>query len=78
MVDYIMIEALLERMKIAKSEYEFVLDEEDYCQYMQREEIRKLITQNNYKQAEELFKKAICITTPDYQQIIEDSKSIKK
>ena len=51
-VDYIMIEALLERMKIAKSEYEFVLDEEDYCQYMQREEIRKLIIQKDYKQAE--------------------------
>lgn len=51
-VDYIMIEALLERMKIAKSEYEFVLDEEDYCQYMQREEIRKLINQRNYEQAE--------------------------
>lgn len=52
-VDYIMIEALLERMKLAKSEYEFVLDEEDYCQYMQREEIRRLIEQNQYKQAEE-------------------------
>lgn len=109
-VDYIIIEALLERMKISKSEYEFVLDEEDYCQYMQREEIRKLITQKNYEQAEEklqkyekeheekflheqfiflqkglikkgnqkieqaeqLLKKAICITAPDYQQIIEE------
>ena len=107
-VDYIMIEALLERMKISKAEYEFVLDEEDYCQYIQREEIRKLINQKNYKQAErklleyekehgekflhkqfiflhkglirkgnqeiglaeELFKKAICITAPDYQTII--------
>ena len=53
-VDYIMMEALLERMKLAKSEYEFVLDEEDYCQYMQREEIRKLITLKEYKQAEKL------------------------
>ena len=107
-VDYIMIEALLERMKLAKSEYEFVLDEEDYCQYMQREEIRKLITFKEYQQAEklvmdyekehkdkflheqfiylqkgliekhkqnivqaaELLKKALCITAPDYQQII--------
>ena len=107
-VDYIMMEALLERMKIAKSEYEFVLDEEDYCQYMQREEIRKLITFKEYQQAEklvldyekehkdkflheqfiylqkgliekhkqnivqaaELLKKALCITAPDYQQII--------
>jgi len=107
-VDYIMIEALLERMKIAKSEYEFVLDEDDYRQYMQREEIRRLINQKNYEQAEEklmkyeknhgekflheqfiflqkglirknnqdieqveeLLKKAICITAPDYQQII--------
>lgn len=109
-VDYIMIEALLERMKLAKSEYEFVLDEEDYCQYMQREEIRKLITRKDYMQAEEklleyekehgekflheqfillhkglikkynqntgqaeeLLKKAISITAPDYQQIILD------
>lgn len=108
-VDYIMIEALLERMKIAKTEYEFVLDEEDYCQYMQREEIRKLITQKDYKgaekklqkyekehgekflheqfiflhkglirksnrdigQAEKLLKRALSITTPDYQQIID-------
>ena len=52
-VDYIMIEALLERMKLAKSEYEFVLDEEDYFQYMQREDIRKLITLKNYKKAED-------------------------
>lgn len=51
-VDYIMIEALLERMKIAKSEYEFVLDEEDYYQYIQREKIRKLINQRKYEQAE--------------------------
>ena len=35
-----------------KSEYEFVLDEEDYCQYMKREEIRTLIIQKDYKQAE--------------------------
>ena len=107
-VDYIVIEALLERMKLTKSEYEFVLDEEDYCKYMQREEIRRLITQSNYKQAEkklleyekkngkkflheqfvflhkglikkyrndmkqaeELIKKALCITASDYQQII--------
>ena len=107
-VDYIMIEALLERMKIAKSEYEFVLDNEDYDEYMQREEIRRLIEQKKYKQAEEklleyekehgeeflheqfiflqkgllkknkqeigeaekLFKKAICISAPDYQQIV--------
>lgn len=107
-VDYIMIEALMERMKIAKSEYEFVLDEDDYRQYMQREEIRRIINQKNYEQAEgklmkyeknhgekflheqfiflqkgllkkhkkeigeaiELLKKALCITAPDYQQII--------
>lgn len=111
-VDYIMIEALLERMKIAKSEYEFVLDEEDYCQYIQREEIKKLIIQKDYKQAEKqlleyekehgekflhkqfiflhkglirkgnqevgqaekLFKEAISITAPDYQQTILDRK----
>ena len=52
-VDYIMIEALLERMKIEKSEYEFVLDEDDYSQYMKREEIRKAINDNELKKAEQ-------------------------
>lgn len=110
-VDYILIEALMERMKLAKSEYEFVLDEEDYCQYMQREEIRTLINHRELEAAEEkiklyeekhgkeelhkqflflqkgyleknknklgkeqikeLFKNALCVTSPEYQQIVE-------
>jgi len=52
-VDYIMIEALLERMKVEKSEYEFILDNEEYNQYMQREEIRRLIYQKKLEIAEE-------------------------
>lgn len=51
-VDYILIEALLSRMKLLKSEYEFVLDEDDYSLYMERENIKKLIENENYKQAE--------------------------
>lgn len=52
-VDYILIEVLMERMKLAKSEYEFVLDEEDYCLYEQRENIKMLIENKNYERAEE-------------------------
>lgn len=52
-VDYIMIEALLERMKISKSEYEFVLDNKDYDEYMQREEIRNLVNLKKYEQVEQ-------------------------
>lgn len=55
-VDFIMIEALLDRMKISKSEYEFVLDEEDYDLYMKREEIRKEIYLKQYSQAEKLLR----------------------
>ena len=51
-VDYIMIEALLDRMKVAKSEYEFVLDEEDYQEYIKRDEIKTLIMQKEYTLAE--------------------------
>lgn len=51
-VDYIMIEALLDRMKVSKTEYEFVLDEEDCQEYMQREEIKTLIMQKEYTLAE--------------------------
>lgn len=51
-VDYILIEALLSRMKLLKSEYEFVLDEDDYSLYMERENIKKLIENENYEQAE--------------------------
>ncbi len=51
-VDYIMIEALLERMNVEKSEYEFVLDNVAYAEYMQREEIRKLVAQKKPEEAE--------------------------
>lgn len=52
-VDYIIIEALLERMKVEKSEYEFVLDEDDYQEYFSREKIKKLIRDGNWKEAEQ-------------------------
>ena len=110
-VDYIMIEMLLERMKISKAEYEFVLDNDDYAEYMKREEIRKLIFQNELEHAEKkiqlyekehggeelhqqflflkkgylekkknqlkkeqikgLFQKAVTVTSPEYQKILE-------
>lgn len=52
-VDYLLIEALLDRMKIAKTEYEFVLDEEDYSAYKQRNDIKMLIQGKQYKEAED-------------------------
>lgn len=110
-VDYYMIELLLERMKVSTTEYEFVLDNDDYDEYMQREEIRSLMKQKELEAAEEkirlyekkhgkkelhqqflylqkgylekyknkvgknsireLFYQAICVTSPEYQQIIE-------
>ncbi len=51
-VDYLMIELLLERMDISKEEYEFILDNNDYQEYMEREEIRMLIEQKELEQAE--------------------------
>lgn len=117
-VDYIMIEALLERMKVNKSEYEFVLDNDAYDEYMQREEIRKLVAQKP-EEAEEkikryeaehgtkalhqqflflqkgylekqyleqnrqrisreqiggLFQKAVCVTAPEYESLMEQQK----
>lgn len=51
-VDFLMIEAFLSRMKIERSEYEFVLDEEDYYAYKRREEIEILVKNRNYEQAE--------------------------
>ena len=41
-VDFLIIETLLDRMKVEKIEYEFVLDEEEYIVYKQREEIVSL------------------------------------
>ncbi len=52
-IDYIVIEALLERMKTEKSEYEFVLDEDDYQDYIRREKIKKLIQKENVTEAEQ-------------------------
>lgn len=52
-VDYLLIEALLDRMKIAKTEYEFVLDEDDYSAYKQRNDIKMLIQGKQYKEAED-------------------------
>lgn len=52
-VEYLMIEAFLSRMRIERSEYEFVLDDDDYYAYMFREEIELLVKNREYKQAEE-------------------------
>lgn len=56
-VDFLMIEALLDRMKLSKSEYEFILDKDDYCAYKQREEIEILIKCKEYEQAEKNLEK---------------------
>lgn len=52
-VDYQTIEAFLDRMKIDRTSYEFVLDEEDYVEYKHREKIEVLITEKKYEQAEQ-------------------------
>ena len=52
-VDFLMIEVLLDRMKVEKTEYEFVLDEDEYCVYEQREEILSLILEKQYEKAKE-------------------------
>lgn len=51
-VDFLMVEAFLNRMKIDRSEYEFVLDDEDYDAYMRRVEIEALVAEREYGQAE--------------------------
>ncbi len=50
-VDFLMVESLLARMKVEKSEYEFILDEEEYELYQQREEIISLIQRQQYDKA---------------------------
>ena len=50
-VDFLMIEVLLDRMKVEKTEYEFVLDEHEYTVYQQREEILSLIFEKEYEKA---------------------------
>ena len=50
-VDFLMIEVLLDRMKVEKTEYEFVLDEDEYTVYQQREEILSLIFEKEYEKA---------------------------
>ena len=52
-VDFLMIEAFLGRMKIEPSEYEFVLDDADYFAYRQRERIGNLVGKGEEAQAEE-------------------------
>lgn len=52
-VDFLMIEAFLSRMKIGRAEYEFVLDDEDYYAYKRREEIEARVKDRDYKQAEQ-------------------------
>lgn len=51
-VDFQIIESLLDRMKIERSEYEFVLDEEDHAQGKKREDIEVLAERKKYKEAE--------------------------
>ena len=49
--DFLMIEAFLSRMKIVRTECEFVLDGEDYEAYKRRAEIEVLVKSRDYKQA---------------------------
>lgn len=56
-VDFLTIEALASRMKIARTEYEFILDEEDYCNFTERLEIENLVRKKEYAQAEEKLEK---------------------
>lgn len=55
-VDYQTIEAFLSRMKMDRTSYEFVLDEEDAVGYKHRQRIETLITERKYEQAEEELK----------------------
>lgn len=50
-IDFLMIEVLLDRMKVEKTEYEFILDEDEYAVYQQREEILSLIFEKEYEKA---------------------------
>ena len=52
LVDCLMIEAFLSRMKIERAEYEFVLDDEDYYAYKRREEIEARVKNREHEQAE--------------------------
>ncbi len=52
-VDYLMIELLLDRMKIQSSEFEFVLDNDSYRVYRERLDIKDAIKKREYKKAEE-------------------------
>ena len=52
LVDFLMIEAFLSRMKIERAEYEFVLDDEDYYAYKRREEIEARVKNREHEQAE--------------------------
>ena len=52
-VDFLMIEVLLDRMKVEKTEYEFVLDDDEYDVYEEREEILSFILEKQYERAKE-------------------------
>ena len=52
-VDFLLIEVLLDRMKVEKTEYEFVLDNDEYDVYEQREEILSFILEKQYEKAKE-------------------------
>lgn len=54
--DFLMTEALLDRMKLSTSEYEFILDGDDYRLYKQREEIKMLIQNKKSTQAAKKLK----------------------
>lgn len=51
-VDFLMLEALLSRMKIDEGECEFILEDSDYDAYRQREEIEIHVKNRAYEQAE--------------------------
>lgn len=56
-VDFIMLEQLMNRMKIRPNEYEVYLDKKEFEAYEEREEIDILITRRNFSEAEERLKR---------------------
>ncbi len=51
-VEFVMVEALMDRMKLFTSEYEFILEEDDYASYEKRQQIALMIQNNQCEAAE--------------------------
>ncbi len=54
-VEFIMVEAILDRMKISTDEFEFILEDDEYEEYQNREQIKTLIDNKKYAEAEQLL-----------------------